>query len=84
MMRAGELEGFTFPVEDGEARVTGFASWSGVQYVTVIVTKADGSTYASVRGAKLVQQAYDEAEYQEWWDKQPAADKWDTEGGTDA
>jgi hypothetical protein len=79
MTRAGELEGFTFPVEGGEARVTGFASWSGQQYCTVIITGPSGVTHSSVRPTGLVRAAY-EAEYQEWWDKQPASEKWDTDG----
>ena len=48
---------FSFPVEDGTARVTGWADWSGREYTTIEVTKGDGSTYTSVRLSAHVEQA---------------------------
>lgn len=59
MMRAGDLEGFSFPVEEGTARVTGFADWSDQQYVTVVVEEPSGQTFASVRSTGLVRAAYE-------------------------
>lgn len=59
MVRAGDLEGFSFPVEGGTARVTGFADWASEQYVTVVVEEPNGQTHASVRPTGLVRAAYE-------------------------
>lgn len=51
------LEEFTFPVEDGTARVIGWADWSGREYTTILVTREDGTEYTSVRLSAHVEQA---------------------------